>query len=124
MPNLQRTALVLTVFNLCVLAGIFGFNHLAAAPAAVPVLRAELIELVDAAGTVRSQLSVAPDGEVVFRLMDQTGTIRVKLGAGKDGSGLILVNDQTEPGIHMLATDKTTRVTLKNRSGLEKVIAP
>jgi hypothetical protein len=124
MSNMQRAVLALTILSLGVLAGGLGFNHLAAAPAAEPVLRAELIELVDHSGTVRSRLSVAPDGEVVFRLMDQTGAIRVKLGAGKDGSGLVLINDQTEPGIHMLATDKATRVSLTNQSGVEKVIAP
>jgi len=124
MPNMQRATLALTLLNLGMLAGMLGLNRLAAAPAAEPILRAELIELVDQSGTVRSRLSVAADGEVVFRLMDQTGAIRVKLGAGKDGSGLVLINDQTEPGIHMLATDKATRVSLKNQSGVEKVIAP
>lgn len=124
MWNMQKAVFTLTLINLGVLTGTIGFNRLVAAPVTEPVLRAELIELVDKAGTVRSRLSTAPDGEVVFRLMDQTGTIRVKLGAGTSGSGMLLANDQTAPGIHMVATDRETSVTLKNQSGAEKVISP
>lgn len=125
MWNMQRTLIAFSLINLgLLLAGTLSINRPGAAPVTAPVLRAELIELVDKTGTVRSRLSVAPDGEVVFRLMDPSGTIRVKLGAGADGSGLLLANDLTEPGIHMLATDKATSVTLKNQSGVAKVISP
>ncbi|MGE0239271.1 MAG: hypothetical protein AB7F09_13325 [Parvibaculaceae bacterium] len=124
MANMQGAALALTVVNLGLLAGTLGFGRLAAAPAPEAVVRAELIELVDQTGTVRSRLSVASDGEVVFRMMDQTGAIRVKLGAGTDGSGLVLLDARTEPGIHMLATDKATRLSVKNQAGTETVIAP
>ncbi|HZN97511.1 MAG TPA: hypothetical protein VFB61_07280 [Gemmatimonadales bacterium] len=89
-----------------------------------PVLRGQALELVDAAGQVRSRLNVEKDGQVVFRLLDQRGTIRVKLGAGEDGSGLVLLDERTEPGIHLVARREAqgergaTSVTLRsgNRS--------
>jgi hypothetical protein len=121
---MQATLLALTLINLGLAMSALGLDRTLAGPAVEPLVRAEMIELVDQAGTVRSRLSVAPDGEVIFRLMDQAGTIRVKLGAGSDGSGLLLANDMTAPGIHMLATAKATSVTLKNQSGNEKVISP
>lgn len=124
MWNMQRTGLVLTFVNLGLLVGSHASNRLTAAPATEAVVRTNMFELVDATGTVRSRLSVAPDGEVVFRLMDPSGNIRVKLGAGSDGSGLVLINDATEPGIHMLATAKATRLSLKDRTGAERVISP
>ena len=120
----ERTVLVLTVVNLGLLAGSPGAPRLFAEPAVEPALRTRLIELVDATGQVRSRLSLAPDGEVVFRMMDQTGAIRVKLGAERDGSGLLLANDATESGIHMLATAEATHVTIKNGKGGEVVIKP
>lgn len=124
MWNMQRTVLVLTLVNAGLLVGSQASNRLTAAPATEAVVRTNMLELVDANGTIRSRLAVAPDGEVVFRLTDQSGNIRVKLGAGTDGSGLILINDATEPGIHLLATAKATRLTLKSKTGVERTISP
>jgi hypothetical protein len=98
--NAQPFMLAISLVNLILL----GFNLQAAAfSGADPVLRGQALELVDAAGQVRSRLNVEKDGQVVFRLLDQRGTIRVKLGAGEDGSGLVLLDERTEPGIHLVA---------------------
>ena len=38
--------------------------------------------------------------------------IRVKLGASEEGSGLLLINHLTEPGVHILADQNGTSLTL------------
>ena len=123
--KLQRLALVLSVVNLVLL--VLWTRGGASAPA----LRARTVELVDAAGVVRSRLGVEPDGEVVFRLFDENGTIRVKLGAGDDGSGLVLLDEETEPGVQILARraatgerPATTSVTLTGAGGRRRAITP
>jgi hypothetical protein len=78
---------------------------------------------VDENGEVRAQLNVSdPSGETVFRMMDQEGTIRVKLGASTDGSALVLLNDLTEPGIHILAQQDDTSLTLTEQGGEKQVV--
>jgi hypothetical protein len=116
--NAQPFMLAISLFNLTLL----GFNLQAAGFPGEPdpVLRGQALELVDAAGQVRSRLNVEKDGQVVFRLLDQRGTIRVKLGAGEDGSGLVLLDERTEPGIHLVARREAqgergaTSVTLRS----------
>jgi hypothetical protein len=98
----MKLVLALTLANLAILGG-FAVTQAQARPETQDVLRARLIELVDAKGQVRAQLKTEASGEVVLRLRDQEGQIRVKLGAGRDGSGLLLNDERTEPGIHMLA---------------------
>jgi hypothetical protein len=48
----------------------------------------------------------------------------VKLGASEEGSGLLLINDLTEPGVHLLARQDDTSLTLTDHSGAEQVIKP
>jgi hypothetical protein len=101
-----------------------------AAPVAQPVLRAQLIELVDSRGVVRGQLKTEDDGEVVLRLRDQRGNIRVKLGAGDTGSGLLLADDQTDVGVQILSgissatQQRSTMITLADPRGVKRVIRP
>ena len=90
----------------------------------IPVIRASAFELVDQKGQRRASITVATDGETVFRLMDSKGTIRVKLGASEDGSGLVMLNQSTEVGIHALAKNKGTTVTLINADGKKKIFEP
>jgi hypothetical protein len=71
-----------------------------------------------------AQLKVEASGEVVFRLRDEQGTIRVKLGAAEKSSGLLPANDATEPGIHMLAKDTGTSLTLTGKDGKQRVLKP
>jgi two-component sensor histidine kinase len=61
---------------------------------------------------VRAQLNVESNGEVVIRLRDEKETIRVKLGASEDGSGLVLLDDLTELGVHILADQSCSGLTL------------
>jgi hypothetical protein len=106
--SVQRFALGLTVVNLVLLSLILPQALSSSGQPVSSVLRARVIELVDADGRVRSRLNVERDGEVVFRLLDQKGTIRVKLGAGEHGSGLVLLDETTEPGVHLLARRQAT----------------
>jgi hypothetical protein len=57
-------------------------------------------------------------------MMDQEGTIRVKLGASIDGSALALLNELTAPGVHILAQQDDTSLTITNQSGANQVIKP
>jgi hypothetical protein len=121
----QHLIILLLIINLA------GWLYLAqaqttppAAPGIAPLVRARAIELVDGKGTRRVLLSVEDNGEAVFRMMDAQGTIRVKLGASETGSGLVLLNDATEPGLHALAKDKGTTLTLVNKDGRKRVVAP
>jgi hypothetical protein len=98
------------------------------APAA-GVLRAQLIELVDARGMTRASLKTEGEG-VVFRLMDERGQIRVKLGAGEKGSGLLLADETTEVGIHLLAGisaltgQRDTKLVLAEPGGRNTLVRP
>jgi hypothetical protein len=125
-----RFALVLTAVNLGVLSLTLPKALASSAQSVSPVLRTQVLELVDGRGRLRSRLNVEPGGEVVLRLFDQNGTIRVKLGAGEHGSGLLLADETTEPGIHLIArrtgTDdrpSTTSLTLR-ADGRSRILRP
>jgi hypothetical protein len=91
--TLNRLAVALALVNLALLVSlIVQVSALNAAPETQPLLRAELIELVDARVVMRGQLKTEDDGDVVFRLRDRNGTVRVKLGANEMGSGLLLAD--------------------------------
>lgn len=122
--RIQRIAVTLTAVNLALLLSALAQARPVGNQAIPPLLRTQVLELVDERGTVRARLNVEPDGQVVFRLLDQTGTIRVKLGAAKDGSGLVLANDATEPGVHILAKATGSSLKLANKDGRERVITP
>ena len=122
--TLPRTAFILTIVNLALLAFTITQTRNTTAQDAASVLRARAIELVDEAGQVRSRLNVEENGEVVFRLLDQDGKIRVKLGAWRGGSGLLLNDDVTEPGVHLLATSAGGSIQFRDREGLMIKIRP
>lgn len=119
----ERILLGLTLINLILLLVQAAQARSEAAPGVASVLRTQAFELVDERGTVRSRLNVEADGTVVFRMLDQEGAIRVKLGADKNGSGLALLDEKTEPGVHILAGDPKTGITLKNKDG-QRVLEP
>jgi len=78
-------------------------------------------ELVDQNGKRRVSIKVEPEGDVVvFRMMDNGGTIRVKMGADEKGSGLVLLDNDTNPGVHALANDKGTTLTLTGKDGKKR----
>jgi len=119
-----RIGVSLTIVNLLLLMAILVRGSPLDAQAGDDILRGRALELVDDRGRIRSRINVEPSGEVVLRLLDQQGTIRVKLGAGEDGSGLVLLNDETELGIQLLADERGSRVTLRNKDGQELVVTP
>ena len=123
--NINRLAVALTVINLILLIVLMAQSRMTANQTIPEVLRVRAFELVDENGRVRAQLNIdETSGEVIFRLRDQKESIRVKLGASEEGSGLLLINDLTEPGVHLLARQDDTSLTLTDQSGAEQVIEP
>lgn len=121
----QKLALPLTVLNLAILLALF----LSAAPTtdivAPSVVRAQAIELVDAAGNVRGQLFLGADGGGNIRLRAPNGEVRVKIGASDDGSGLMFADARTEPVVLLRAGGKDgTALTLTDADKKQRVIAP
>src|SRR5512145_399164 len=123
--NTNRLAIALTVINLILLIVVITQSRTIANQTIPDVLRVRAFELVDETGHVRAQLNIdETNGEVIFRLRDEKETIRVKLGASEEGSGLLLINDLTEPGVHLMAKQDDTSLTLTDQSGAEQVIKP
>jgi len=123
--NTNRFALALTVINLILLIVVIAQSRMIANQTIPEVLRVRAFELVDENGRVRAQLNIdETNGEVIFRLRDEKEIIRVKLGASEEGSGLLLINDLTEPGVHLLAKQDDTSLTITNQSGAEQIIKP
>ena len=123
--NTNRLSIALTVINLVLLIVVIAQSRVIADQTIPEVLRVRAFELVDQNGRVRAQLNIdETNGEVIFRLRDEQEIIRVKLGASEEGSGLLLINDLTEPGVHLLAKQGDTSLTLTDQSGAEQVIKP
>ena len=123
--NTHRLASALTVINLILLIVLAIQSQTIATQRVPDVLRVQAFELVDGHGHVRAQLNIdETTGEVIFRLRDENENIRVKLGASEEGSGLLLINNLTEPGVHLLAKQDDTSLTLRNQGGEKQVIEP
>jgi hypothetical protein len=123
--NTNRLALALTVVNLILLIVVIAQSRMTANQTIPEVLRVRAFELVDENGRVRAQLNIdETNGEVIFRLRDEKETIRVKLAASAEGSGLLLINNLTEPGVHLLAKQDDTSLTLTDHSGAAQIIKP
>lgn len=105
--------LALVLLNVAILGSLAAKST----PQVQPIVRAELIELVDGKGQIRAQIKVEENGETVLRLRDAQGTIRVKLGASEEGAGLLLLDATTNPGLHVLAKGEETSLTLKGKRG-------
>jgi hypothetical protein len=120
----NRLVVALTVVNVMLLLLVLAHGGATDRPAVALLLRLRALELVDDSGRVRAQLSVESSGEVVFRLRDASGTIRVKLGASEAGSGLVLLDGATAPGVHILARQSGTSLTLVGKGGARRVIEP
>jgi hypothetical protein len=125
---MQRVAILVTAVNLVLMLILLSRPTVAQGEARV--LRGRAFELVDAAGRIRAQFDVEPDGEAVFRMRDAAGTIRVKLGAGANGSGLTLIDETTEPGVQIIARRAapsaraaTTSIKLSGGTG-QRTITP
>jgi hypothetical protein len=118
---------VLSMLNLSILAAMLmgGKPNDARDEAAPAVVRAQAIELVDAAGNVRGQLFLGPDGGGNIRLRAPNGEVRVKIGATNEGGGLMFADQRTEPVVQLRAGGKTgAKLTLAAEGKKEAVIAP
>jgi hypothetical protein len=91
---------------------------------AVDVVRARLIELVDAKGEARVQLFLGPDGSGNLRMRDATGHVRVKLGATKESAGLILFDDDVEPAVEAATNRDGTELALREAGKKARVLTP
>jgi hypothetical protein len=61
---------------------------------------------------------------VILRLIDQNGRPEVKIGASVDGGGLSLVGDADATQLLLLADSAGSSLTLKNKTGTERLIRP
>jgi hypothetical protein len=123
--NWNRFAIMLTAINFVFLIALLIQSRMIANQTIPDVLRVHAFELVDDKGQVRAQFNVEePSGEVVFRLRDAGGIIRVKMSASEMGSGFLLINNRTEPGVHILAREDNTGLTLTDQNGAKQVIEP
>jgi len=122
MKTARLLIILLVTMNLGIL--IYATQGQTKSPNASKVIRAQSIELVDSKGQVRALLNVEESGETVFRLKDAKGTIRVKMGASEDGSALVMLNHETDPGVHVLAKESGSSITLTSESGERKRIQP
>ena len=126
----ERVVVLFTTVNLLLFAANLSHLRPALAQSETSVLRGRGLELTDAAGQVRAQFTIEPDGEAVFRIRDASGDIRVKLAGGDDGSGLVLLDETTQPAVHIVArrtageTKKTTSINLIGATGQRLKVTP
>jgi hypothetical protein len=134
--KMQRLVVGVTVVNLVLLIGILlSFTDTAFANSGMQVLRGRGLEIVDDRGRVRASIKVQPaetfkptgrkyPETVVLRLIDQNGRPEVKIGASVDGGGLSLVGDADATQLLLLADSAGSSLTLKNKTGTERLIRP
>jgi hypothetical protein len=136
MTKLQRLTIILTAFNLLLLA--FGLAQLrpAAAQGVVPVIRGRALEIVDDQGRVRAEIKVLPaqpalkmpDGTtgypetVQLRLISSQNSPHVKLGTTEDGAGLVLGGEKGYTQLLSRGADPFVKIVTKD--GRERTIKP
>ena len=130
MTKSERVVVLFTTVNMLLFVANLSHLRPVLAQGETSVLRGRGLELTDAAGRVRAQFNVEPDGEAVFRIRDASGDIRVKLSGGDDGSGLVLLDETTQPAVHIVArrtagqTNQTTSINLSGASGQRLKVTP
>ena len=129
----QRLAIGLTVTNLVLLIFLLAQIRRAGAQDVAPVLRGRALEIVDAQGRVRADITVHgpekvgskvyPD-TVLFRMADQNKRPVVKFTASENGSALGL-SDDSRGGVELHANrEKGSFLKVVNKDGREQVIKP
>jgi len=136
MTKLHRLTIILTAFNLILLAlGLAQLRPVGAQEVA-PVLRARALEIVDAQGRVRAEIKVLPaqptlkmpDGTtgypetVQLRLVNSQNSPHVKLATTEDGSGLVLGGDTGHTQLLSRGTGPFIKIVTKD--GRERTITP
>jgi len=136
MIKMQRLTLILTVFNLILLAFSLSLLHPAVAQEVAPILRGRALEIVDGQGRVRAELKVLPaeptlkmpDGTtgypeaVQLRLISSQGAPNVKLVTTEDGSGLVLGGDKGYT--QLLSRKEDPFIKIVTKDARERTIKP
>ena len=135
MTKLQRLTIVLTAFNLILLA--FGLAQLVRRlPRGCWVFCARALEIVDDQGRVRAEIKVLPaqptlkmpDGTtgypetVQLRLVSSQGSPNVKLVTTEDGSGLVSGAEKQYTQLLSRGTDPFIKIVTQD--GRERTIKP
>ena len=113
-----------------VLLGALATSRADAQAAVQPVVRAQLIELVDSSGKLRGQLKADAGGEVTFRMYDAAGNIRTEFGANGEGSGVAFMDNETHPGVRIYSGMDTvtrrngTNLALTVKGGKQNILKP
>ncbi len=129
----ERLALGLTLVNLVLLIFLLAQMRRTEAQGVAPVLRGRALEIVDAQGRVRADITVHGPERVGTKLYPETVLLRlgdehrrpvVKLTASADGSALGLADDASG-GVELRANrEKGNFVKVVNKDGREQVLKP
>ena len=136
MTRLQRLAIILTAFNLVLLAGGLAQLRPAVAQGVAPVLRARALEIVDDQGRVRAEIKVLPaqptlkmpDGTtgypeaVQLRLISSQGSPHVKLVTTEDGSGMVLGSERGHT--QLLSRQGDPFIKIVTNDGRDRTMTP
>jgi hypothetical protein len=134
--KIERFLVGLTATNLVLLVVLLlSFTNSALANPGPQVLRGRGLEIVDDRGRVRASIKVQPAEifkptgkhyaeNVVLRLIDQNGRPEVKIVASVDGGGLSLVGEADATQLLLKADSGGSAVTLKNKTGRQRLIEP
>ena len=129
---------VITVFNVLLLALSVGQSRAVVADGVAPVLRGRALQIVDDSGRVRASITVLPadpavkmpDGTtgypetVLLRLISSQGRPNVKLAASERGAGLVLGGESNPTYVQILAEGPNTSMKFSNGDGREQVLKP
>ncbi len=129
---------VITVFNVLLLALSVGQSRAVTADGVAPVLRGRALQIVDDSGRVRASITVLPadpavkmpDGTtgypetVLLRLISSQGRPNVKLAASERGAGLVLGGESNPTYVQILAEGPNTSMKFSNGDGREQVLKP
>jgi hypothetical protein len=136
MTKLQRLTIILTAFNLILLAFVLVQLRPAVAQEVAPVVRTRALEIVDDQGRVRAEIKVLPaqpalkmpDGTtgypeaVQLRLISSHNNPNVKLVTTEDGSGLVLGGEKGHAQLLSRGMDPFIKIVTKD--GRERTIKP
>jgi hypothetical protein len=136
MTKFQRLTIILTVFNLILLAFVLAQRVPATAQGVLPVLRGRALEIVDEQGRVRAEIKVLPaqptlrmpDGTtgypeaVQLRLISSENNPNVKLVTTEDGSGLVLGGEKGHT--QLLSRRQDPFIKIITSDGRERTIKP
>jgi hypothetical protein len=133
--KLERTLVVLTLFNLGILVSMFRMRP-ASAEAPSPMLRGRGLEIVDDQGRVRASITLLPAGTsekgdryaetVLLRLITERGRPSVKIAASEEAAGLSFAGPSGTKDTYVILESKGTASSLKlrNENGREQVLKP